>query len=461
MVLWLVYFLVLYKDKGRIKEKSMYTHSVTLEPDKCIGCTDCIKRCPTEAIRVRGSKAKIIEERCIDCGNCIRICRKGAKKAITDEIETINRFKYKIALPAPAFYAQFPKAKGIEWILEALLEIGFTDYFEVAVAAEVITQITDDYLKQAKNFPVISSSCPAIVRLIQGRFPSLLPNVLPVISPMELAARYIKQEYLKKGIDPLQVGVFFISPCPAKATEIHQPKGINESMVDGVLSMQDLYKTLHHRVTRVTPKRRKQSTYRGISWATRNGGSDGNTICGRIAVDGIENVIEILEKVEDNTLNDVTFIEALACTGGCLGGALTKENAFVSRHTLKKWIQEDKKNHEILSLNKEESIKEKIKRELNGVFEVSIVPKSVFSLDDNRQKALEKMEKIEALYKKLPQIDCGSCGAPTCRCFAEDVVQQQANIEACIFMLRSKIKELSDQMYQLTQTVIPTHSEKK
>lgn len=439
----------------------MYTHSVTLEQNKCIGCTDCIKRCPTEAIRVRGSKAKIIEERCIDCGNCIRICKKGAKKAITDDIEYINHFKYKIALPAPAFYAQFPKAKGIEWILEALLEVGFTDYFEVAVAAEVITEATDDYLKQTKSLPIISSSCPAIVKLIQRRFPSLLSHVLPIMSPMELAARYVKQEYVKKGIDPLEVGVFFISPCPAKATEIHRPKGLNKSSVDGVLSMQDLYKTLHHLVMNVTPKHRKLSTYKGISWATRNGGSDNYAMCGRIAVDGIENVIEILEKVEDNTLNDVVFIEALACTGGCLGGALTKENSFISRHTLKKWIQEDKRDYEELSLNTGDPIRGKMKKEVSCLFETSIIPRPVFSLDQNRQKALEKMEEIEDLYKKLPQIDCGSCGAPTCRCFAEDVVQEQANIEECIFMLRGKIKDLSDQMYQLTQTVIPTHSEKK
>jgi len=435
----------------------MYTHSVTLDQDKCIGCTDCIKRCPTEAIRVRGSKAKIIEERCIDCGNCIRICRNGAKKAIMDEIGLMHTFKYKIALPAPAFYAQFPKAQGIEWILEALLQMGFTDYFEVAVAAEVITEATYEYLKQAKNLPIISSSCPAIVRLIQRRFPSLISNVLPIISPMELAARYVKAQYIEKGIGPSEVGVFFISPCPAKATEIHRPKGINESMVDGVLSMQALYRDMNHLVRKVTPGRSKFSTYKGISWATRSGGFDENRISGHIVVDGIENVIQILEKVEDDTLNDVTFIEALACTGGCLGGALTMENAFVSCNTLKKWIHEDKKSCESTSLN---PIQEEMRKETSYLFERPITPRPVFSLDHDWQKALEKMEGLESLYKKLPQIDCGSCGAPTCRCFAEDVVRQQANVEECIFMLRGKIKELSDQMHQLTQMVIPTDSEK-
>ena len=43
-----------------------FFHSVTLDKDKCVGCTNCIKRCPTQAIRVRGGKAQIISERCID-----------------------------------------------------------------------------------------------------------------------------------------------------------------------------------------------------------------------------------------------------------------------------------------------------------------------------------------------------------------------------------------------------------
>ncbi|HAR96891.1 MAG TPA: ferredoxin, partial [Deltaproteobacteria bacterium] len=54
---------------------SGYVHSVTLDREKCQGCTNCIKRCPVEAIRVHDGKAKIIEERCIDCGECIRCCQ--------------------------------------------------------------------------------------------------------------------------------------------------------------------------------------------------------------------------------------------------------------------------------------------------------------------------------------------------------------------------------------------------
>lgn len=434
----------------------MHSHSVTLEQDRCIGCTDCIKRCPTEAIRVRGSKAKIIEDRCIDCGNCIRICRNGAKKAVTDEISMIYTYKHRIALPAPSFYAQFPKAKNIENILSTLYHIGFTDLLEVGCAAEVITKHTYDYVQNAQRFPVISSSCPAIVRLIQRRFPSLIHHVLPIMSPMELAARYIKGQYSLKGIPEEEVGVFFISPCPAKATDIHRPKGLERSYVDGVLSMQDIYKMMIHKMQNtkeVSVKR--QSTYKGLAWATRNGGLDEEAIKSHIAVDGMESVIGILEKVEDGTLSNIKYIEALACTGGCLGGALAIENPFISRYTLKKWIEEDQGKPPIDNKELIEAISK-----VPATYNKEITPRPVFSLNSDMERALQMMEDIETLYKELPKIDCGSCGAPTCRCFAEDVVKKDANVEECVFMLRKRIKDLSEVMHHLTQTVIPTDNDK-
>ena len=81
-------------------------HSVRLEKEKCRACTNCLKRCPTEAIRVRGGRAHIIDERCIDCGECIRVCEYHAKIAVTDPLSSISRFRYKLALPAPSLYGQ-------------------------------------------------------------------------------------------------------------------------------------------------------------------------------------------------------------------------------------------------------------------------------------------------------------------------------------------------------------------
>ena len=111
-------------------------HSVRLDSDKCKGCTTCLKRCPTEAIRIRGGKAFINKDKCIDCGECIRLCPYQAKKATHDDISDLDKFKYKIALPAPSLYGQFNNLDNIGYIIKGLRDIGFDDVFEVACAAE-------------------------------------------------------------------------------------------------------------------------------------------------------------------------------------------------------------------------------------------------------------------------------------------------------------------------------------
>jgi len=423
-----------------------HTHSVTLDPDKCVGCTDCIKRCPTEAIRVRNSKAVIIDERCIDCGNCIRVCTHGAKKAVTDPIKMMNDYRYKIAIPAPTLYAQFRKVKDASLILTYLKEMGFDDVVEVAHAAEVIAKETDDYLaKHRPQPPAISSACPVVVRLIQRRFPSLIKQILPIISPMELAARYAKEKHIKRGIPKEDIGVFFISPCAAKATDIRRPKGFKESAVDGVFSIKEVYMKMLEIVKETKePTVLQTSSNKGIEWAIRGGVSSGLNLKNHIVVDGMDSVISILEKVEDGSLTDVDYIEALACTGGCLGGPLTVENPFVARNYLKKVMDFSPKDNQDKSFPP-------LYSEIHKLWEEDIESRPVFSLNENMETALQMMEEIEQLSKTLPQIDCGSCGAPTCDCFAEDVIRGRANIEDCVFMLRKRIQELSEDMIALTQ----------
>ena len=151
----------------------LYSHSVSLNRERCKGCTNCIKRCPTMAIRVQDGKAKIIKERCIDCGECIKVCPYHAKKALTDDFEMLENYKYNIALVAPAFYGQFKKAENAETVLTSLLKLGFDETFDVAVGAQAVTEKTKELLKQGKLLkPAISSACPAVMRLIAVRFPA-------------------------------------------------------------------------------------------------------------------------------------------------------------------------------------------------------------------------------------------------------------------------------------------------
>ena len=154
-----------------------FKHSVYLQVEKCKGCTNCVKRCPTEAIRIQNGHSVIDEERCIDCGECIKHCPYKAKKALSDKLDKYKDYKYKIALPAPALYGQFDNLDDIDYIVSGLLECGFDDVFEVAKAAEIVSEYTRNYLRRTDIAkPVISSACPVIARLISKRFPYLCDN---------------------------------------------------------------------------------------------------------------------------------------------------------------------------------------------------------------------------------------------------------------------------------------------
>ena len=160
-----------------------YFHSVRLEADKCCGCTHCLQRCPTEAIRVHGGKARILPERCIDCGQCILVCPHKAKQSINDSLSAIPfGKKYVIALPPPSLYGQFANLDDVDYLLQGLLDMGFNHVFEVARAAELVTEYTRLYL-QRKDIqkPVISSACPVVTRLISLRFPYLSDNLIPIL----------------------------------------------------------------------------------------------------------------------------------------------------------------------------------------------------------------------------------------------------------------------------------------
>lgn len=423
-----------------------YFHSVRLDRDKCKGCTNCIKHCPTEAIRVRNGKAQIIAERCIDCGECIRVCPYHAKIAYTDPFSDIGRFKYKIALPAPTLYGQFKNLSSIDRVVLGLRLMGFDDVYEVARGADIVSCAIRERLASKDNLPVISSACPAIVRLIQVRFPNLISNIIDLKSPMEVAAIAAKREFAQKhGVDESDIGAFFITPCPAKMTSIKNPYGFEKSHVDGAFSVIDIYGLLASQLKKpgiVTIEGSTASVY-GVGWANSGGEAISAGIQNYLAVDGIVNVIKVLEEIENMKLTDLQFFEGLACPGGCVGGPLTFENPFVARariRTLSSKIKKAEPSCEYARPYIDDG---------SVLFSQAIEALPVMKIDGDMLTAMRKLEQIEEITSRLPGLDCGSCGSPSCRAMAEDIVRGDAKEIDCIFKLRDKVTSLAEQMVEI------------
>lgn len=420
-----------------------FFHSVTLDKEKCMGCINCIKRCPTEAIRVRNKKAMIIAERCIDCGECIRVCPHHAKKAIYDSLDVIKNYKYTIALPAPALYAQFNNLEDVDIILNALLDLGFDSVYEVAKAAEIVSDATRKYMARENIAkPVISSACPAVTRLIRVRFPSLIDHILPLNAPVEVAARLAKEEAAKKtGLDPQEIGAIFISPCPAKVTASKMPLGTSKSEVSAVVAISDIYpKLLKYMKIDMDRKITAESGKIGVSWANSSGEASALLNDNYLAADGIENVIRVLEDLEDEKFEHLDFIELNACNAGCIGGVMTVENPYIARTKLKRL-----RKYLPVSLNHINNLN--LTKEIEWDSPIEYTP--VLKLDEDIEVAMEKMSQMEKIKASLPGLDCGSCGSPSCKALAEDVVRGVATPDECIYKFRENISSLVDKIQKL------------
>ncbi|MBN2627099.1 MAG: hypothetical protein JXA95_10575, partial [Spirochaetales bacterium] len=161
---------------------------------------------------------------------------------------------------------------------------------------------------------------------------------------------------------------------------------------------------------------------------------------------------EGLEQIENGNWDRFELIEFMCCPGGCLGGPLTVINPYEGAANMKE--------RESLNDPAPGDIRPLPRGDFSLNWEKHPQPLPVYQLNEDYEKAVHLMEKMEDILEELPGIDCGSCGAPTCQAFAEDVVTGRADITGCVFLLRDKIKGLTEQLVDL-QRVMPPSFQKK
>ncbi|HOV41748.1 MAG TPA: (Fe-S)-binding protein, partial [Oscillospiraceae bacterium] len=177
----------------------------------------------------------------------------------------------------------------------------------------------------------------------------------------------------------------------------------------------------------------------GVGWGGSGGEAGGLLTDSYLAADGIENVIRVLEDLEDQKFSSLDFIELNACSGGCVGGVLTVENPYVAKAKLKKL----RKYLPVAKFHQGDT-------ELHGEYwDTKIEYQPVFKLGSDVKESIALMARVEELCEKFPGLDCGSCGAPTCKALAEDIVRGVARESDCVHLLRQYIHKLSDEISML------------
>ena len=299
------------------------------------------------------------------------------------------------------------------------------------------------------------------MRLIQVKFPELIKQVVPVLAPVEAAAIYIKREAAARRQLPGElIGVWFISPCPSKETNIRQSVDVQHTELTGSFSLSEIYGLLLKNLGGTHELNVRTGSSYGLSWGAYGGEITSTGLSNALAVHGIDNVYEMLEQISMNKMPQLDYVECNACKGGCLGGLLAAENKYVAECNLRRRIaalrgKEPADRHEAMART---MVLENFPK--SAAYRKKLVARPMMQLDDDIMEAMKKFERMEEVLCSLPGLDCGACGAPSCQGLAEDIVQGKAHEIDCIFKLRASVHKLSQGMLELAKQ-IPIYHEPK
>lgn len=302
-----------------------------------------MRACPTHAIRVRDAKARYRSDSCIDCGVCLPACSRNAICATTTSVEGLSRFKFKVAVASPVLFGQFPTGITPAQIVDGLLEFGFDAVWDYSVDINLVARAIQQYVDEWKGpTPLISVSCPVVVRLVQVSYPTMVEQLIPLQPAREIAGREAKRHFSAQlGLREDEIGAIYITPCQAKTISILQPAEGVVSNLDGALGFRDVY----NRVLACASLKKGDGTKSPRPPIVRNSGflrlhvSEG---IGRLVqqhsylrVTGLSNTIQVFNDIEKGKLRNVGFLEAYSCWNGCAGGNLTVANVYVTGTTLR------------------------------------------------------------------------------------------------------------------------------
>ena len=404
---------------------------LTLKKSNCKSCFRCVRKCPVKAIRFTGNQAQIIGNECILCGNCVVQCPQNAKE-IADSTEKVRVLIQTgdpvIASIAPSFVANY-EGVGIESMRRALKRLGFFDVEETAIGATVVKSEYERMLKEEDRDVVISSCCHSINLLIQKKFPSCLPYLADVMSPMQAHCQNIKERVKNAK-------TVFIGPCVAKKDEAEYYEGI----VDAVLTFEELGKMLAEKGITLEPEIDNDNNTRARFFPTTGGvlktmaqDAPGYTY---MAIDGVENCMDALRDIESGKIHKC-FIEMSACIGSCIGGPVMDKS---EKSPISNYLRVSDYAGE-----KDFDVSQPDPARLKKRF-AFIEHKLPLPSETEIMSVMRQMGK----FKSSDELNCGSCGYNSCRDKAIAIIQGKAEISMCLPFLKDKAESFSDTIVKNT-----------
>ncbi|MFA7076427.1 MAG: [Fe-Fe] hydrogenase large subunit C-terminal domain-containing protein, partial [Candidatus Izemoplasmatales bacterium] len=392
---------------------------ITLNRNNCKNCYKCIRNCQVKSIKFSGNQASVVKNECILCGQCYVVCPQNAKEIVSD-IEKVKvlleQNDHVIVSLAPSFIANY-NGINIEAMREALKKLGFLNVEETAIGAALVKSEYEDYLDDEKPNIFITSACHSVNLLIQKYYPKLLCYLAPIISPMQAHALDIKQR-------TKDAKVVFIGPCIAKKDEAEHYQGY----VDAVLTYEDLSKWLDAEGIKLKKSDFVDEGFKSRFFPTTGGIikslSRRNDFYNYIAIDGVENCINVLEDISKGDLSNC-FIEMSSCVGGCINGPIMEKH---HKRPLKDYLEvvnyAGGKEIDLIKLDK------------------NLYHKDFISI--KKKNNLPTSEQIEEIMKQMgkaseqDELNCGSCGYNTCQEKAVAIFQGKANISMCLPFLKER-----------------------
>jgi iron only hydrogenase large subunit-like protein/uncharacterized Fe-S cluster-containing protein len=416
---------------------------IETERTKCRDCYKCVRACPVKAIRVvRGRlvhelHATVVEDACIHDGTCLRECPQGAKRVReeTHLVKAMLRSGDKVAVSlAPSFASSLPLDNPLR-IVTAIRKLGVEIVQETALGAEMVAR-AHQKMMEVSDRPLISSSCPAVVSLIEMYHPEALEYLAPLVSPAIAHGKYLKRTY--PGVK-----VVFVGPCVAKKAEIQRPD--SKGAVDVALTFQELMKWLDEEgidVESLPPGRFDGPRPGSARLFSADGGllltahKDGLLRKETVAASGVPNCVEMIKHFIALERPPV-LVELLACPGGCISGpfSLSRDDMFERRARLIAYAEsQPEENGESPDYGAMVPMEELFRE---------YADRKVVMRQPTEEELAEILER-SGKFSPEDELNCGSCGYSSCREKAVAVFNGMADPEMCIPYMRQRAESMAN-----------------